>query len=37
VARREYWHLNPLVLAWKLARGARHTLGFYVALRGERY
>jgi hypothetical protein len=31
------WRLNPLKLAWNVARGARETLVFLVALRGERY
>jgi len=37
IARLELWRLNPVVLAWNLARGARQALGFLVAIRGERY
>ncbi len=31
------WRLNPLKLAWNVARGARETLAFFVAMHGERY
>ena len=37
IARLELWHLNPAALAWNLARGIRQTLGFFVAMHGERY
>jgi radical SAM superfamily enzyme YgiQ (UPF0313 family) len=36
-ARLELWRLNPLVLAWNLARESRLALFFLVAMRGERY
>lgn len=35
--RLKLWRLNPLKLAWNLVRGARETLVFLVAMRGERY
>jgi radical SAM superfamily enzyme YgiQ (UPF0313 family) len=35
--RLKVWRLNPLTLAWNLARGTRRTLFFLAALRGERY
>ena len=35
--RLRLWRLNPVKLAWNLARGARETLVFLVAMRGERY
>jgi hypothetical protein len=35
--RLKLWRLNPLKLAWNVVRGARETLVFFVAMRGERY
>jgi hypothetical protein len=35
--RLKLWRLNPLKLAWNLARGARETVVFLVAMRRERY
>jgi radical SAM superfamily enzyme YgiQ (UPF0313 family) len=37
LGRLEIWRLNPLRLAWNLVRGARQTLVFLLAMRGERY
>lgn len=37
ITRLELWRLNPVVLAWNLARGTRQALGFLVAMRRERY
>ena len=37
IARLELWRLNPLALAWSLARGSRQLPGFLVALHWERY
>ena len=37
IGRLELWRLNPVALAWNLARGARQALGFFVAMRRERY
>ncbi len=37
LARLELWRLNPLVFSWNVARGARRSLLFFVAMLGERY
>jgi radical SAM superfamily enzyme YgiQ (UPF0313 family) len=37
LVRLQLWRLNPLVLAWNLARGTGQALAFLVALHGERY
>ena len=37
IARLELWRLNPVMLAWNLARGTLQALGFFVAMHGERY
>jgi hypothetical protein len=37
VARLELWPLNPVTLGWNLVRAIRQSLGFLVAMHGERY
>jgi hypothetical protein len=37
ISRLEVWRLNPVELTWNLVRAIRRSLGFLVAMHGERY
>jgi radical SAM superfamily enzyme YgiQ (UPF0313 family) len=37
ISRLEVWRLNPVELTWNLVRAVRQSLGFLIAMHGERY